>query len=154
MVASYELPCGVGWRELVAEETHVESCWHHHHAGARVTAVPVAWSAAVILEHADRGGARPNGDEACHTTPRASQEGNPDAHAVISGAAQSASRLLANPDANPHADPHGGANPNPNPNAHAGSDAHARPHRQPHGQSRQPRDRTGRFPSTQAVRPV
>src|SRR5438132_9696654 len=108
----------------MAEEIHVESCWHHHHAGAGITAVPLARSAAVVVEHAGRlnvaewhewvSGAEPIGHKACHSESRTSQEDNPDGDAVISRAAESASWLLANPNTQPNARPHRGDNPNPN----------------------------------------
>src|SRR5438874_11987059 len=102
----------------MAEEIHVESCRHHHHARARITAVPLAWTAAVVVEQSDRlnvdhwhewrSGAGPIDHEARHPEPGASQAGHPDSDSVISRAAESASWLLANPDTQPNAHPHGG----------------------------------------------
>src|SRR5438094_7501109 len=126
----------------MSEEILVESCRHHHHARTRTTAVPLAWTAAVVVEQSDRlnvdhrhewrSGAGPIGHEARHPECGASQEGNPGSHGVISGAAQSASRLLANPDTQPDAHAHGGCNPNPNAGTDAGSNADTRPHRRLH----------------------
>src|SRR5438128_3585791 len=115
----------------MTEEIHVESCRHHRHAGACFAAVPLAWTAAVVVEHASglNVAERLNFSErhgltvrqARDTKPGASEEGNPDANGVISSTADSASRLLPNSDTHSDADPHGGSNHNPNPIANAGS---------------------------------
>src|SRR5437763_16182514 len=137
----------------MAEEIHVESSWHHHHAGARFAAVPLAWTAAVVVEHAGRlniaewhewgSGAEPIGHKAFHSESRASQEGNADADIFISGAAEFASGLLANPDTQPDANPHARCDRDPNADTYAGSDAHTRPHRKLHLQSGKPGNGTG-----------
>src|SRR5438094_566402 len=127
----------------MAEEIHVESSWHHHYAGARFAAVPLAWTAAVVVEHAGRlniaewhewgSGAEPIGHKAFHSESRASQEGNADAHDIISGAAQSASGLLPNPDTQPDANPH--ANRDAETYSHADADAHSNPGTNPDADS-------------------
>src|SRR5439155_22591262 len=99
----------------MAEEIHVESCLHHRHAGACFAAVPLAWTAAVVVEHASalNVAERLNFSErhgltvrqARDTKPGASEEGNPDANGVISSTADSASRPLPNSDTHTAAAP-------------------------------------------------
>src|SRR5438067_2348901 len=111
----------------MAEEIHVESSWHHHHAGARFAAVPLAWTAAVVVEHAGRlniaewhewgSGAEPIGHKAFHSESRASQKGNPNTHA----------------NANPNRFAH--ANRDAETYSHADADAHSNPSTNPDADS-------------------